>query len=92
MEDLPPEPWPEFLAEPAAGGYEFQSETLGCSFTVPSEISQKVAVAGGVRYHDPGGNLPHLLLRPRKWAISLNHVLPGGRDAPGGVLPPRQLV
>ena len=55
MEDLPPEPWPEFLAEPAAGGYEFRSETLGCSFTVPAEISQKVAVAGGVRYHDPEG-------------------------------------
>ena len=55
MEDLPPEPWPEFLAEPAAGGYEFRSETLGCSFMVPAEISQKVAVAGGVRYHDPEG-------------------------------------
>ena len=40
----------------------------------------------------PGGDLPHLLLRPRKRAIPLNHVLPGGCDAPGGVLPPRQLV
>ena len=55
VEDLPPEPWPEFLAGPAEGGYDFQSETLGCSFTVPEEISQKVAVAGGVRYHDPEG-------------------------------------
>lgn len=55
VEDLPPEPWPAFLAGPAEGGYEFQSETLGCSFTVPEEISQKVAVAEGVRYHDPEG-------------------------------------
>ena len=30
-----PEPWPEFLAGPAEGGYEFRSEALGLTFTVP---------------------------------------------------------
>lgn len=50
-----PEPWPEFLAGPAEGGYEFRSEELGLTFTVPAEVSQKVAVASGVKYHDPDG-------------------------------------
>lgn len=50
-----PEPWPEFLAGPAEGGYEFRSEELGLTFTVPAEVSQKVAVASGVKYNDPDG-------------------------------------
>lgn len=50
-----PETWPEFVAVPAEGGYEFSSEELGFSFTVPEEISQKVAVASGVDYFDPVG-------------------------------------
>lgn len=50
-----PEPWPEFLAGPAEGGYEFCSEELDLSFTVPAEVSQKVAVASGVKYYDPDG-------------------------------------
>lgn len=50
-----PEPWPEFVAGPAEGGYEFCSEELGLSFTVPAEVSQKVAVASGVKYRDPDG-------------------------------------
>lgn len=50
-----PAPWPEFLAGPAEGGYEFRSEELGLTFTVPPEVSQKVAVASGVKYHDPDG-------------------------------------
>lgn len=50
-----PVPWPEFVAGPAEGGYEFCSEELGLSFTVPAEVSQKVAVASGVKYYDPDG-------------------------------------
>ncbi len=50
-----PEPWPEFLAGPAEGGYEFRNEELGLTFTVPAEVSQKVAVASGVKYRDPDG-------------------------------------
>ena len=91
MEDLPPEPWPDFLAGPAEGGYEFQSETLGCFFTVPAEISQKVAVAEGVRYHDPEGTCLTFYYVPENGRYPLT-MLSGGRDASGGVLPPRQLV
>lgn len=50
-----PEPWPEFVAGPAEGGDEFCSEELGLSFTVPAEVSQKVAVSAGVKYYDPDG-------------------------------------
>ncbi|HIS97923.1 MAG TPA: S-layer homology domain-containing protein, partial [Candidatus Scatomorpha pullistercoris] len=49
------EPWPEFAAGPAEGGYEFRSAKLGLTFTVPAEVSEKVAVASGVRYYDPDG-------------------------------------
>ena len=49
------EPWPEFAAGPAEGGYEFSSAKLGLTFTVPAEVSEKVAVASGVRYYDPDG-------------------------------------
>ena len=49
------EPWPEFAAGPAEGGYEFSSAELGLTFTVPAEVSEKVAVASGVRYYDPDG-------------------------------------
>ena len=49
------EPWPEFAAGPAEGGYEFSSAKLGLTFTVPVEVSEKVAVASGVRYYDPDG-------------------------------------
>ena len=48
-------PWPEFVAGPAEGGYTFSSEELGFSFTVPAEVSHKVAVREGVEYWDPGG-------------------------------------
>lgn len=48
-------PWPEFVAGPEAGGYTFQSEELGFSFTVPAEVSYKVAVREGVEYWDPDG-------------------------------------
>lgn len=48
-------PWPEFVAGPAEGGYTFSSEELGFSFTVPAEVSQKVAVREGVEYWDPDG-------------------------------------
>lgn len=48
-------PWPEFVAGPEAGGYTFQSEELGFSFTVPAEVSHKVAVREGVEYWDPDG-------------------------------------
>lgn len=54
-EEYTPEPWPEFLVGPADGGYEFRSEELGLSFTVPEEVSQKTAVASGVKYFDPDG-------------------------------------
>ena len=50
-----PEPWPEFVAGPAEGGFEFQSEELGLSFTVPAEVSHKAAVSAGVKYYDPDG-------------------------------------
>ena len=49
------EPWPEFVAGPAEGGYTFSSEALGFSFTVPAEVSHKVAVREGVKYWDPDG-------------------------------------
>lgn len=49
------EPWPEFVAGPAEGGYTFRSEALGFSFTVPAEVSHKVAVREGVKYWDPDG-------------------------------------
>ena len=54
---LPPSgyPWPEFVAGPAEGGYTFRSEELGFSFTVPAEVSHKVAVSEGVEYWDPDG-------------------------------------
>ena len=54
---LPPSgyPWPEFAAGPAEGGYTFRSEELGFSFTVPAEVSHKVAVSAGVEYWDPDG-------------------------------------
>ncbi|HIS45596.1 MAG TPA: hypothetical protein IAB47_09555 [Candidatus Scatomorpha merdigallinarum] len=54
---LPPSgyPWPEFVAGPAEGGYTFRSEELGFSFTVPAEVSHKVAVSEGVEYRDPDG-------------------------------------
>lgn len=54
---LPPSgyPWPEFAAGPAEGGYTFQSDELGFSFTVPAEVSHKVAVSKGVEYWDPDG-------------------------------------
>ena len=54
---LPPSdyPWPEFAAGPAKGGYTFSSEQLGFSFTVPAEVSYKVAVSPGVDYWDPDG-------------------------------------
>lgn len=48
-------PWPEFVAGPAEGGYTFSSEELGFSFTVPAEVSHKVAVREGVEYWDPDG-------------------------------------
>ena len=48
-------PWPEFVAGPEAGGYTFRSEELGFSFTVPAEVSHKVAVREGVEYWDPDG-------------------------------------
>ena len=48
-------PWPEFVAGPEAGGYTFQSEELGFSFTVPAEVSHKVAVREGVEYWNPDG-------------------------------------
>ena len=48
-------PWPEFAAGPAEGGYTFSSEELGFSFTVPAEVSHKVAVMEGVEYWDPDG-------------------------------------
>ena len=48
-------PWPEFVAGPEAGGYTFSSEELGFSFTVPAEVSHKVAVREGVEYWDPDG-------------------------------------
>lgn len=48
-------PWPEFVAGPAEGGYTFSSEELGFSFTVPVEVSHKVAVKEGVEYWDPDG-------------------------------------
>lgn len=48
-------PWPEFAAGPAEGGYTFSGEELGFSFTVPAEISHKVAVREGVEYWDPDG-------------------------------------
>ena len=47
--------WPEFAAGPAEGGYTFRSEELGFSFTVPAEVSHKVAVSEGVEYRDPDG-------------------------------------
>ena len=54
---LPPSdyPWPEFAAGPEEGGYTFLSEELGFSFTVPAEVSHKVAVREGVEYWDPDG-------------------------------------
>lgn len=54
---LPPSdyPWPEFVAGTAEGGYTFQSDELGFSFTVPAEVSHKVAVSEGVEYWDPDG-------------------------------------
>ena len=54
---LPPSgyPRPEFVAGPAEGGYTFRSEELGFSFTVPAEVSHKVAVSAGVEYWDPDG-------------------------------------
>lgn len=61
-------PWPEFLAGPAAGGYTVRSEALGCSFTVPAAVSQKVAVASGVRSFDPEGT-----------CLTLYYVPEGGR-------------
>lgn len=36
-----PEPWPEFLAGPAEGGYEFRSEELGLTFTVPQRSRRR---------------------------------------------------
>ena len=67
-ENLDATPWPEFLAGPTAGGYTVRSEALGCSFTVPAAVSQKVAVASGVRSFDPEGT-----------CLTLYYVPEGGR-------------
>lgn len=52
-----PEPnyWDNPVAGPAKGGYEFRSDKLGLSFTVPAEISEKVGVVEGIDYFDPEG-------------------------------------
>ena len=63
---LPPSgyPWPEFVAGPAEGGYTFRSEELGFSFTVPAEVSHKVAVSEGIEYWDENGESISLYYLP----------------------------
>ena len=72
---LPPSgyPWPEFVAGPAEGGYTFRSEELGFSFTVPAEVSHKVAVSEGIEFWDENGESISLYYLPpqREYGCSL---------------------
>lgn len=55
MPSYDPTYWDDPIAGPVEGGYEFRSEELGLSFTVPAEISERVGVVYGINYFNPQG-------------------------------------
>lgn len=61
--------WDDPIAGPVEGGYEFRSEELGLSFTVPAEISEKVGVVYGINYFNPQGPSLTLYYYPEDGSI-----------------------